>query len=253
MAVVAVISVPTPAHAAGPEIAARPPEVPISNSDTRTGVLTLAGETYAYLPPGLDGSPVPLLVVLHGGGGTAQSMLDYWRDPANKHKIVLLIPQSVRGTWDMIEDLKNRLGIEMNVQPRYGRDIENIDTALADLFTKVAIDPKRIGIAGLSDGASYAINVGINNPDLFGTIVAMSPGPLFIRRVQKGQRIFVSHGLQDSILPYSNTRSGVGRLRVKGADVHWEPFKGDHVFPRDIRDKGAAFFMGEEVEENKVR
>src|SRR3546814_11208060 len=63
-------------------------------------------------------------------------------------------------SWDMVDDLSSRLGLELNVQPRYGKDLKAIDAALADLFPKVAVDPARVGIMGFSDGAAYALSVG---------------------------------------------------------------------------------------------
>ena len=108
----------TPSLAAGPALTAQVPATPLANSDTRHGVLTLAGGAYAYLPIGLTGAPAPVLVALHGAGGRAQDVLTSFRDLADANGIILLIPQSIKGTWDMIEDLSSRLGVEMNVQPR---------------------------------------------------------------------------------------------------------------------------------------
>ena len=50
---------------------------------------------------------------------------------------------------------------------RYGSDIAFIDRALAQIFNRNAIDPSKVAIAGFSDGASYALSVGLTNGDLF--------------------------------------------------------------------------------------
>jgi predicted esterase len=142
----------------------------------------------------------------------------------------------------MIEDLKTRLGVEMNVQPRYGKDLKAIDTALADLFTKVAVDPARVGIMGFSDGATYALSVGTANPQLFRRVIAFSPGPAFLGKSAADQYVFISHGEDDHVLPYSNTRGNVARLRVKKVPVEFEKFSGGHEVPKDIKAKAMAFF-----------
>ena len=70
---------------------------------------------------------------------------------------VLLIPTTKGPTWDMIQDLQSRLGVEMKVTPRYGKDLKALDEALADVFSKVAIDPARVGVMGFSNGATYGL------------------------------------------------------------------------------------------------
>jgi phospholipase/carboxylesterase len=233
---------PAPVLAAGPELSARPPATLLANSDKRNGVLTLAGGAHAYLPKGLTGVPAPLLVSLYGAGGQPNQVLEVYRAYADQHGFVLLIPVSAKGTWDMIEDLKSRLGAEMNVQPRYGKDLKAIDAALADLFTKVAIDPAKVGIAGFSDGATYALSVGTANPELFKTVIAFSPGPAFVGKSGAGQNVFISHGEGDKVLPFAAARGHAARLRVKKANVAFERFGGGHEVPKDIREKAMAFF-----------
>jgi predicted esterase len=231
-----------PALAAGPGLAASPPTTPLATSDTRSGVLTLAGGAYAYLPKGRTGAPAPVLVALHGAGGQAADVLAAFREAADANGIVLLIPQSTKGTWDMIEDLKTRLGLEMSVTPRYGKDLKAIDDALADLFTKVAVDPARVGIMGFSDGATYALSVGTANPQLFHRVIAFSPGPAFLGKSAPDQFVFISHGEEDKVLPYSTTRGHVARLRVKKVPVEFEKFAGGHEVPKAIKEKAMAFF-----------
>lgn len=231
-----------PALAAGPALDAQPPATPTANADTRSGVLSLAGGSYAYLPKARAAAPAPVLVALHGAGGQASQVLDSFREVADANGIVLLIPQSVKGTWDMIEDLKSRLGVEMNVQPRYGKDLKALDAALADLFGKVAVDPARIGIMGFSDGATYALSVGTANPQLFKRVIAFSPGPAFLGKSGPDQYVFISHGENDRVLPYANARGFASKLRVKKVPVEFERFDGGHEVPKAIKEKAMAFF-----------
>ena len=220
-----------------------PPAVPPAAPEMRSGVIQLAGGAYAYLPRTSSTAPRPLLVALHGAGGEPAGVLAAWRAHADAHGIVLLIPRSVKGTWDMVEDLKSRLGAEMNVQPRFGQDLQAIDDALADLFARVAIDPARIGLLGFSDGASYALSAGSANPGLFSHVIALSPGHSFAVKHDKAQRIFIAHGEQDQILPFANARAIAARLRGRGMSVQFEPFDGRHEVPPQIRDKAIAFFL----------
>ena len=231
-----------PAHAAGPELAARPPVTAIANGEARSGVLQLAGGAYAYLPKGHTSAPAPVLVALHGAGGQASDTLTSFRDLADANGIILVIPQSIKGTWDMIEDLSSRLGLEMNVQPRYGKDLKALDASLADLFTKVAVDPKQIGIMGFSDGATYALSVGTANPDLFKRVIAFSAGPAFLGKSAPDQYVFISHGEEDKVLSFANARGFASRLRVRHVPVEFEKFTGGHEVPKAIKEKAFTFF-----------
>ena len=233
---------PATALAAGPALTAKPPATPIASSETRSGVLSLAGGAYAYLPKGRSGAPSPVLVALHGAGGQASQVLESFRAQADANGFVLLIPQSAKGTWDMIEDLKSRLGLELNVQPRYGKDLEALDAALGDLFTRVAVDPARVGIMGFSDGATYALSVGTANPQLFRRIIAFSPGPAFLGKSAPDQYVFISHGENDRVLPFTTARGHASKLRVRKVPVDFEKFDGGHEVPKAIKEKAMAFF-----------
>jgi predicted esterase len=230
------------AAASGPALTARPPASPIANGEARNGVLQLAGGAYAYLPKGHTAAPAPVLVALHGAGGQASDTLTAFRDLADANGVILLIPQSIKGTWDMIEDLSSRLGLEMNVQPRYGKDLKALDTSLADLFTKVAVDPAQIGIMGFSDGATYALSVGTANPELFKRVIVFSPGPAYLGKSAPDQYVFISHGEEDKVLSFTNARGFASKLRVRHVPVEFEKFTGGHEVPKAIKEKAFAFF-----------
>lgn len=76
---------------------------------------------------------------------------------------VILATESQKGTWDVIWN-------------DYGTDVEQIDHALEDIFSRYSIDPDRIAVGGFSDGATYALSLGVTNGDLFKHIIAFSPG-----------------------------------------------------------------------------
>ena len=89
-------------------------------------------------------------------------------------------------------------------------------------------------MAGFSDGASYALGVGLAFGARFSEIMAFSPG--FV--AQAGQsagmpHIFVSHGRDDSVLPIARTsRRLVPALQAAGYSVHYEEFDGGHTGAR---------------------
>ncbi len=54
---------------------------------------------------------------------------------------------------------------------------------------------------GFSDGASYALSIGLTNGDLFTHVVAFSPGFASPVTYTGKPPVFVSHGTHDEVLP----------------------------------------------------
>jgi predicted esterase len=243
LAALVAVTMCVPAVAAGPALKTPPPVTAPSNPEKRSGVLSLSGGAFAYLPKGMDGTKRPLIVYFIGARGEPNDVLNAYRNHADREGFILLIPVPKAASWDLIEDLQRRFGIEMNVTPRYGKDIRALDQSLADLFSRVAVDQDKIAVMGFSNGATYALSVGTANPQLFRTVIALSPGPAFPTVFDQGQRVFVSHGESDEVLPYSYTRSIVARMRVKKMQVEFVPFKGRHEIPADVRIRALEYFL----------
>jgi len=185
--------------------------------------LGTARDPVLHIPPGLDaGRAAPLLIALHGAGGSAASGLALLQPVADQRDLLVLAPASVGATWDAI-----RRG--------YGPDVDLIDRALAAVSTRVRVDPERIAVAGFSDGASYALGLGLANGRLFSRVVAFSPG--FIPPAGRSGRpaVFVSHGAADDVLPIQRTSWRiVPALEEDGYDVTYREFAGGHTVPPEI-------------------
>lgn len=166
--------------------------------------------------------PLPLLVILHGAGSDAPRGISKLAAPADELGVVLLAPISRSSTWDA-------------VRGSYGADVRRINSALEDTFTKVRIDPRRIGVAGFSDGASYALGLGLANGDLFSRVLAFSPGFIPGGLSRGTPRLFVSHGIGDDVLPIHVTaRKIVPALESDGYPVTYREFDGGHAVPPQI-------------------
>jgi predicted esterase len=214
----------------------RPPQTaPALPTTTGAQPLGLGGrrDGLIYVPPGLAG-PAPLFVLLHGATGTAAgiaSRTDAFAR-ADELKLVILATDSRDRTWDAIGG-------------PFGPDVAFLDRALAKVFAVVPIDKKRVAIGGFSDGASYAISLGLQNGDLFTHVVAFSPG-FFVGKQRRGAPIFyVSHGKRDDILPIESTsRRIVPALEEAGYSVRFKEFDGPHTVPAPIAREAFEWIAG---------
>jgi len=192
------------------------------------------GDAYLYVPAGCQTEdPAPLVLLLHGAGEDARDGLAQLRGQADEARLVLLALSSSGPTWDAI------LG-----RGRYGSDIRAIDRALEYTFSRCALDPARVAVGGYSDGASYALSLGLANGDLFSDVFAFSPGFLAPVGQRGSPRIFVSHGTRDGWLPIDScSRRIVPQLECAGYEVTYHEFEGGHVVPPGIVREAASWFV----------
>jgi phospholipase/carboxylesterase len=184
----------------------------------RDGVLQLPSTSFA--------GPLPLLVLLHGAGGSGAGILRRLGAAADAAGVAVLAPDSRGSSWDA-------------VRGDFGSDVRFLNRALAHVCDRVAIDPARLSVGGFSDGASYALSLALINGDVFSRAVAFSPG-FIVERTPRGKpRLFISHGTGDTVLPIDRcSRVIVPRLQKRGYDVTFREFNGGHEIPADIARQG---------------
>jgi phospholipase/carboxylesterase len=203
---------------ARPSVPSKPPPAglePLAFGQERDGFLYVPS---TYHPD----RPAPLVVMFHGASGRGRRALARLQAAAEEANLILLAPDSRGYTWDVVMD-------------DFGPDVEFVDRALSWAFERCAVDPAMIATEGFSDGASYAISLGLTNGDLFTHAIAFSPGFLVPAELHGSPRVFVSHGTQDQILPIDRcSRRIVPRLKDRGYHVRYVEFDGSHEVPAHI-------------------
>jgi len=195
--------------------------------------LDVVRDGYLYVPAThRTGRPSPLVLLLHGAGEDARDGLALLRGQADAAGLILLALSSRGSTWDLIVG-----------RGRYGPDVAAIDRALEQMFSRYALDPSRVAVGGYSDGASYALSLGLANGDLFTHVLAFSPGFMTPGASSGSPRIFVSHGTRDRWLPIDScSRRIVPQLERAGYEVRYREFDGPHVVPPGIGREAAGWF-----------
>jgi len=225
---------PLPANPA--RLKSRPEKIGLGNELCGKGLHPLglddARDALLYVPESCaESARQPLVVSLHGAGGSATHGIDLFRWLADQRGFLLLAPPSRQQTWDVIRG-------------GYGPDVRFIDTALAVVFRRCHPGAGSIALAGFSDGASYALSLGLANGDLFRSILAYSPGFLAPPQMEGAPDIFDSHGTDDRVLRIDRcSRRIVPALERQGRRVVYREFEGGHTMPPEIASAGIDFFL----------
>lgn len=185
-----------------------------------------------YIPKSANNSPQPLLLFLHGATQSADDMAWYLDSAPDETGVAILAPNSRETTWDAITG-------------SFGPDVEFLNQALKRVFETIPIDAARIAIGGFSDGATYAITLGMINGDLFKRVAAFSPGFVMDSAAQGKPSFFISHGTRDRILPIERCGRRVANdLKASGYEVTFREFDGGHEIPADVMREGLRWVAG---------
>ncbi len=215
-------------------LTARPRNV--TNSSSATGQISLGldrdRDAILQLPKSQTSSPLPLLMFLHGAGQVAEDMFWYLGEAPDEAGLAVLVPHSRDETWDAISG------------GSFSANVEFLNRALERVFETVAVDPARIAIGGFSDGASYAISLGLINGDLFNRVSAFSPGFVISGANYGKPHFFISHGTHDHILPIDRCgRRIAAGLTARGYNVRFREFDGDHEIPAHVVREGLQWVV----------
>ena len=214
-----------------------------ANSSTQTasaGLQKLSGRNGVLYIPTDHAEPLPLLILLHKAGGSPSEWFSgsgSYAPYADKGHFIILAPESPGQSW--------------GTGPKeWGYDYVAINRALEEAFARCAIDPSRLAIGGFSDGASYALSLGLANGDVFRYIIAFSPG-FIVRAHARGRQgptgvevplIYIAHGSGDNVLPIASTsRIFVSSLRKNGYNVEFHEFSGGHHLSREVADRAMSW------------
>jgi len=177
--------------------------------------LEYAGTKRSYIihiPPSYDGGkPVPLVIVLHGLGGTARNMelTTGMYEKSDAEGFIVVYPEGVVNSWNAI--LPTGYAFENNVD-----DVGFIKELIDRLQSKFAIDGNRIYVVGFSNGAMMAYRLAAELSDRIAAVAAVAgaigcratpDSPLnTIREPAHPVSVIIIHGLKDYGAPYNGGR-----------------------------------------------
>ena len=171
--------------------------------------------TYALYVPDLVSPDMPMIVIMHGMGGSGANTIQKWVERL-EDKFVILCPTYPMGAW-------------------WSQNAENFVLQLINgIRAKYPIDPNRIFLSGLSNGAIGAYLMGMFYPDRFAGVVPIAGG--ITKRLMSflvnlnNTPMYVIQGEFDPIFPIELTRRTYKIL---------SDFKSPVIY-REHKERGAA-------------
>jgi phospholipase/carboxylesterase len=217
-----------PGRPSQPALAPGVHELAASSRPSESGG-TADGPAALLFVPTSTAPGVPLLVFFHGAGGSAASSLRLTQAAAAEHGCLVLLPNSIGRTWDFIASA-------------WGPDVNRLQATLEVVLDHFEVS--RVAFAGFSDGASYALSVGLANGELAHTVLAFSPGFAAPPDRVGRPRVWISHGTEDAVLPIDRCARPIARtLTQAGYDVNYEEFAGPHAVPAGTVDRAVRWWL----------
>jgi polyhydroxybutyrate depolymerase len=152
----------------------------------------------------LQGGPRPTLMVLHPYSGDAPSTAKYsgFLQAAISQGFNVVVPDAIGHEWHDTPD----------ETPSHGNDIAFLGSLVEKLVAEGIADPKRMFIAGISNGGMMAFAIAAARPDLFagiGTISGGMPRHAFASlQLNKPMALVMINGDADDVLPYAGGHVG---------------------------------------------
>ncbi len=166
-----------------------------------------------YVPESYrENSPVPLLIVLHGAGGTAvvAAKDTGWNQKSEDEGFLVAYPEATRPDQSQQPSfLKNPQvwidGSNRGYADRSGiDDISFIRQVIASIQSKYVIDNDRIFITEFSNGASMTYRTGVELADIVAAVAPVS-GHLWVRtaRLEPPVSLLAISGKSDPLNPFN--------------------------------------------------
>jgi len=209
--------------------AAAADDIPIGKS--RLGIADGERDGTVYVPESYKkGVPMPILMMLHGFRSTAEAVR-YTFPLAEEFGVIILAPESRELTW----------GQEI---PGFDTDSRYMGMAFRWVSDVLTIDPSRVALGGVSDGANYALNMGLAYGDSFNHMMIFSAGTMAPFRRQGKPKIFLAHGTKDEQMPIDRTgRKFAAQLKDEQYDLTYREYDGGHGAPLPVVREAFDWFV----------
>jgi len=170
-----------------------------------------------FIPSGIDaGKPLPLVMVLHGGRGSAAQIEKHtgFSALAEKELFLAAYPQGYDKQWNDGRQAQSIKPQKLNID-----DVGFISALIDAISEKYRVDPDRIYVTGISNGGFMSQRLACalsGRLAAAASVAAMMPAPLLADcRPSSKISILIMNGTEDPLVPYGGGKVRLGRI-VRG-------------------------------------
>lgn len=157
--------------------------------------------------------PAPLVFAFHGFLIDSKDVMPVYtklNDAAEKHRFILVYPNALDRSWALSAD-------------KMKKDLAFFDTLLAKLSADYKIDPDRVYVTGMSNGAYFAHFVGKERSKAIAAVAAHS-GALGLQTLlgigaERKFPVMIVHGDKDNIISVNIARENRDKYKKEGHEV----------------------------------
>ena len=164
------------------------------------------------IPAGVDPhAPVPLVIALHGYGGSGAYFAARWGlpDVAEREKFVIAAPDGTRNKEG--QTFWNATDACCNFENSKVDDVAYVRAIIDDVATRLTLDKKRVFVIGLSNGGFMAHRLACDLSERIAAVISVAgAGQKDAARCKPTQPVAVMevHGTDDDVVPASGGAVG---------------------------------------------
>ena len=177
------------------------------------------------IPHSLPADSVPIVFAFHGTGDSTEGMAAYSAldRVAVENGFILVYPAARRGMWATVDvDAENLAN---------NPDLRFFDRLLDSLAKRFRIDPNRIYLVGMSNGAIFAQLIAFARPDVAAVAAHSGPMPRGLRDPDHpfpvlllvGANDFAADAMRSNATEYHNNEHSVDFISISGLGHEWSP------------------------------
>lgn len=153
--------------------------------------------------------PAPLVVVLHGKTQRGADMVarTAWPQVAKREGFAVVFPDGLNHAW---ADARTKAGPALRGPPEGTDDVAFIATLVEKLVANGTADPKRVYVAGISNGGAMAMTLACTRADLFAAgasvIMNLTDEAAVTCHPSRPLPMLIMNGTADPLVPYEGGR-----------------------------------------------